>query len=285
MKLVIIKNGVKEIDSRAFYNCTSLEKIALPQGLKFICQSAFKGCESLTEITIPDSVKIIEERAFYGCKNLKKINIPKEIERIGKNVFFGCEKLVFSDEINHLIEEKTIDSPKNIDLVEDFYYFCLANSHYLTSMKKVSINYGKIIIPQGITEIGNYGLSDLNVKEVILPSTLKIIKRGAFKNCKRLRKIYIPKSVEIIEDDAFLGCNKLEIYCEKEPAQGWLNEKETKKIYHEDMTDAFNFHRSGGSFDDHYVVERVEIIHNNFNPDRRPLHLNITFENYDKINY
>lgn len=65
---------VTSIGDCAFYNCTSLTSITIPNSVTWIGDYAFSGCTSLTSITIPNSVTNIGECAFYNCTNL---NSPK----------------------------------------------------------------------------------------------------------------------------------------------------------------------------------------------------------------
>ena len=55
---------------RAFYGCSSLESIILPNSITTIEDDAFCGCSSLTSITIPSSVTLIESNAFQNCSSL-----------------------------------------------------------------------------------------------------------------------------------------------------------------------------------------------------------------------
>ena len=64
--------GVTEIKGYAFYGCTSLESITIPNGVTSIGWDTFCNC-GLTEITIPASVKDIGRGAFYNCVNLVKL--------------------------------------------------------------------------------------------------------------------------------------------------------------------------------------------------------------------
>ncbi|MBQ5913160.1 MAG: leucine-rich repeat protein, partial [Bacteroidaceae bacterium] len=60
----------------AFYNCSNLVSISLPEGVDRISHSAFMGCSNLTSIIIPDNLQYIEPFAFNGCSNLSSIDIP-----------------------------------------------------------------------------------------------------------------------------------------------------------------------------------------------------------------
>ena len=62
-------------------------KYTIRKGVKVIGNSAFWLCSSLTNINIPNSVTNIENEAFWGCKSLININIPNSVTNIGKMAF------------------------------------------------------------------------------------------------------------------------------------------------------------------------------------------------------
>ena len=99
---------VTKIGNGAFYGCTGLKKVTIPNGvteigdyywddnqgdIKFGAFGAFSYCTGLTEVTIPNSVTIIGEDAFYGCTGLKKVTIPNSVTEIGSGAFSGCTGL------------------------------------------------------------------------------------------------------------------------------------------------------------------------------------------------
>lgn len=82
-----------------------------------------------------------------------------------------------------------------------------------TSIKKITgINYSnvkKVVIEEGIEEIGDYAFLGMdNLEEITLPSTLKKIGKYAFVKCTSIHEIHIPKSVTYIGQNAFEGWNE-----------------------------------------------------------------------------
>ncbi len=81
---------VTAIGSYAFYGCSSLTSINIPEGVTSIGNWAFEDCTSLTSINIPESVKTIGNDAFNFCRSLTSINIPDGVTTIGEYAFCNC---------------------------------------------------------------------------------------------------------------------------------------------------------------------------------------------------
>ena len=64
--------------------------INIKEGTVSISNWAFYGCTGLTSVTIPNSVTTIESWAFYGCRGLTSITIPNSVTSIGESAFNGC---------------------------------------------------------------------------------------------------------------------------------------------------------------------------------------------------
>ena len=90
---ITIPEGVTSIGDHAFAYCSSLKEITIPEGVTSIGNSAFISCDSLIEITIPGSVASIGDYAFAYCSNLKEITIPEDVISIGNGAFFNCTRL------------------------------------------------------------------------------------------------------------------------------------------------------------------------------------------------
>mgnify|MGYP001528760922 FL=1 len=103
-----------------------------------------------------------------------------------------------------------------------------------------------LVIPNSVTEIGEYAFSGTSLKNILLPSGLKRIESGlfdgsalesiivpegieyihnAFEYCKGLRTIYLPSTIKSIGSRAFNDCNLSEIHCKsKFPLQiDWIS--------------------------------------------------------------
>lgn len=72
--------GWKEIGTNAFFGCSALKDIVLPEGVEYIRNGAFNGA-AIEAIHLPNTLKVIEANAFV-CENLKTITIPASVEKI-----------------------------------------------------------------------------------------------------------------------------------------------------------------------------------------------------------
>ena len=57
----------------AFYDCSSLTSIIIPQGITKIETNTFSGCHSLRNITLPESINEIDWYAFENCDRLTDV--------------------------------------------------------------------------------------------------------------------------------------------------------------------------------------------------------------------
>lgn len=121
---VELPDTIVEIPTYAFYKCTNLEKVVIPEGIKFIGMHAFEECTSLTTVQIPDSVVTIGDFAFCKCTNLSNIEMSGNVQSIGMYSFSNCEML------------STIALPDTLVSVGDMAFA------YCTSMNEVTIPTG-----------------------------------------------------------------------------------------------------------------------------------------------
>ncbi len=177
-------SSITSIPSSAFYDCSSLTSITIPDSVTSIGDYAFSGCNSLTSITIPDSVTSIGDSAFAYCRSLTSITIPDSVTSIGDSAFEDCSSLT------------SITIPDGVTIIWDTFSGCSS----LTS----------ITLPDSVTRIEWYAFSDCSsLTSITLPNSLTSIGYGAFEDCSSLTSIVIPDSVTSIGDYAFSWCSSL----------------------------------------------------------------------------
>ena len=191
--------SVTSIGSSAFYDCTSLTEITIPDSVTSIGSSAFYDCTSLTEITIPDSVTSIGWRAFSYCTSLTEITIPDSVTSIRECAFYDCTSLknVYISDINAWFEIDFDDLDSN-PMCNGANLYC--NGELVT----------EVAIPDSMESIGSYVFSYCtSLTKITIPDSVTSIGECAFYDCTSLTKITIPDSVTSIGQYAFCGCTSL----------------------------------------------------------------------------
>lgn len=82
----------RSIGTSAFYNCTNLTSIVVPNGTTSIGNGAFRGTK-LTTAYVSTNVKAFPRQAFYNVYPLKGINTPPGTTSFGDASFLGCTSL------------------------------------------------------------------------------------------------------------------------------------------------------------------------------------------------
>lgn len=90
---VIIPNSVTSIEKLAFYKCSGLSSMTIPNKVTSIGNDAFSGCRGLSSVTIPNKVISIGNDAFHNCSSLTSVTIPNSVTSLGTQAFQGCNKL------------------------------------------------------------------------------------------------------------------------------------------------------------------------------------------------
>ena len=150
---------------------------------------AFYGCSSLTSLTIPNSVTSIGVSAFSGCSGLTSVTIPNSVTSIGNSAFYGCYGLTSSVYNAHVFVymPKSYSGAYTIpDGIASIAEYAFSGCSGLTS----------VTIPNSVTSIGGYAFDGCSsLTSIEFPASLEYFDEGVINGCTGLVSIKIPSSV------------------------------------------------------------------------------------------
>ncbi len=194
---VTIPNSVTEIGYYAFRNCTGLTEVNFNA---IACNHAgssvisteditFSGCDNISTFNFGDNVTIIPNYLCYRMTSLKNITIGNSVTTIGISAFYGCTGLT-----------GTLTIPEGVTSIGNYaFYNC-------TSLRS------ELVIPKGVTSIGSYAFYSCRglTGTLTLPNSVTEIGSYAFYNCSGLTgALTIPEGVTEIGDCTFMYCSGL----------------------------------------------------------------------------
>ena len=163
---IIANSGMTHIGNSAFYYCSSLTAVTIPDSVISIGAGAFTGCSSLGSVDIPSSVTSIGNSAFGVCSSLTSVTIPDSVISIGNSTFAYCSSLT------------TVTIPDSvISIGEQAFIGCSS--------------LGSVDIPGSVTSIGNYAFDYCSsLTAITIPNSVTSIGNSAFANCTSLSDVY-----------------------------------------------------------------------------------------------
>ena len=192
---VVVSDGTKRIEERAFEYCSFIESIKLPLGIKYISDYAFSSCANIKSIIIPEGVTELGYSVLKNCTSLEKVVLPSSL----RNMYYTT------------LENNT--SLTNIEVHNNNKYFTSLEGILFNKDKTSLIKYpeGKNIsnynIPWGVSCIGGNAFRGCKfLKNISIPKTVTKIGSSAFERCSSLEYIDIPSSVTEIGSNAFRDC-------------------------------------------------------------------------------
>ncbi len=167
----VVKDGTLSISPYAFFNCSSLTEISLPDSVKSIGSDAFTYCSALKTVSLGKGLKNIGSYAFSCCKNLTEIVIPNGVENIAEQTFDNCYAL------------NSITLPKSLTFVgiSAFgYCYNLKNVSFdgnEKDFKKIIVNSGNDYLLFANCEFSGASVGDVNGDGTVNVSDLAQLKK------------------------------------------------------------------------------------------------------------
>ena len=231
---------VTAIGKSAFWDCSWLKSITIPNSVNFIDGYAFGGSttglssvhissieawcniekpylgsnplsktcklylngELVTELVIPDSVTVIKDHAFSNCYSLVSLTIPESVTRIGHSVFSQCTALrkVVIEDGSNVLSLGCNGYNSAYYTGDGLFYDCPLDSVYLGRI----LNY---------SSSSSYGYSPF-YKEgrfpiISLGDDITSINDNLFYENPCLDSFIVPDGVNSIGRGAFYGCSNL----------------------------------------------------------------------------
>lgn len=158
---------------------------------------AFYGCSGLTSVDIPDGVTSIGEYAFYYCSGLTPVDIPNSVTSIGEGAFSHCdtiEEFIFPAGI----QDYPTELFGSYDEYVDNYFGTIVNKlHISDSPNALNLSY-----LYGEYPVYYFEPYYLNLNELYIGRKLDIDSKG--------RSYVLPRTLEKVEIG---GCLKSDVIC------------------------------------------------------------------------
>ena len=158
------------LGKNAFYGCTNLTSVELPENITSIPNGAFRECTSLTALEIPETVTEIGRNAFEGSA-IQSAEIPASVYSIGSRAYKNCTSLT------------SVSMPENLYQIDPQTFMGC------TSLKSITI-------PESVSQIGSQAFADVDFESVISLATYPpyVENENAFSNVTYANAyLYVPE--------------------------------------------------------------------------------------------
>ena len=172
---------------------------------------AFYGNTALKTVVLGDNVTI-NNYAFAACSALNSINLEKANGTLGDYAFYQDKALtaINLDNITtigaYAFAECSNLTNVSLPVVETIGAYAFSKE----DSKAIAPRMTTISLPTSLKTIGEGAFKDLMyLANVSLPEGLVNLGKGAFSGCSDLETVVLPSTLTIISEEAFRDCSKL----------------------------------------------------------------------------
>ena len=223
------KSELKIIKDYAFFKCTSLNNLEMPNTTLSVGNSSFRYNASLTDIHLSTSLNYIDEYAFGEC-GFSHITLPESLANIQAGAFINNEHLQditlperlqglgsAAFENNSALESVTFHTAlETMTIGNNAFNLCpVLSKVFITNMKSFAqTNFNNAKANPANTSQHIYNADGKEIINVVLPKGTKYVNNNAFNGCAYIQSIKMPATMDHINDDIFVGCSALkDVYC------------------------------------------------------------------------
>jgi hypothetical protein len=191
---------VRTLGGEAFFDCTGLTSVTIPDSITNMGDGAFAECSKLKSVTIPDSITIIGENTFSGCAALSGITLPKSIVSIEDGAFEYCGALTsitISESVTNigLAAFSDCSSLTMIGVDAQNAFYSSLNGVLFDKNQTSLLQYpggikGGYTVPNSATNIGAWAFQGSSAAVVTIPASVSSIGSGAFEDCYYLSDVF-----------------------------------------------------------------------------------------------
>ena len=227
----LIVTGGTTLAEGAFADCSSIERIVLPNSIQSIPKATFKGCSSLVSLTLP----FIGDQRYTPTT---KIQYPLGY-MFGDEEFSGStetEQTYYNGNYVSISHFYIPDSLREVNVTDctTMPMGSFENCKYITTVWLDKVTYMASSVFSGCTNLTNVTLPNsvekilgscfcdcTNLTYVRLPLNLVAMYDRIFMNCTSLTTVLIEKNLTKIDDRTFNGCTNLEKVYYKGDSTDW----------------------------------------------------------------
>lgn len=156
---------------------------------------------ALERITVPDDVKTLSAELFYGNTNIKTVDL-------NKTKYIGLRAFAFSG-VTELLNAESVVSAGVHDFIGTPWLDAQKGDYVVLGGALLGYrgSESELVIPEGVTRIGQYCFAGSSITSVVLPSSLQSIGEKAFLSCDSLEWILLNAEVPPMLDGDCFGEN------------------------------------------------------------------------------